>query len=371
MIFLDRKIELALYDYIKQIEKKLYYKENEMDIRYKVLYQENGLFSLVMSYIHFELDSIFEYINSQNKPDANRDNIYIHADNSRLIIDFIRYIDEINHHVKEEFNITLHKDYQTIIDLVLPQLQYYDGSTISKMDKIKIMKYEEVVFLEEFKKPKYGNIMNIIFGANKYKPEIILDDALENKIEIVKNKEYCLIYDKDIKNNSLTWGELSLWWTSSNSTKLSEVLLDIYDSGFSNEKKFLQSYLEYSSKRNYEELPALIPEVYLHYDPKTLKQLTVEKEGKRLIHQRMDFLMLINGNRIIIELDGKQHYSDGDKSSPKKYADMVSYDRKMKLLGYDIFRFGGQEFLEENFKEKLYSFFNELLDKYSPHLKDF
>lgn len=96
--------------------------------------------------------------------------------------------------------------------------------------------------------------------------------------------------------------------------------------------------------------------MYLHYDPKTIQQLEIEGQNKRLQHQRMDFLMLINGNRVIIELDGKQHYSNNDMASPEKYAEMVKYDREMKFNGYDVYRFGGKEFSDPKLNQNLYMF---------------
>jgi very-short-patch-repair endonuclease len=81
--------------------------------------------------------------------------------------------------------------------------------------------------------------------------------------------------------------------------------------------------------------------VYLHYDPYTIQQL---KGKKRVIRQRMDFLILLsNQTRIVIEVDGQQHYSDSNKPSPKLYADMVAEDRKLKLAGYEVYRFGCSE----------------------------
>ena len=59
-------------------------------------------------------------------------------------------------------------------------------------------------------------------------------------------------------------------------------------------------------------------------------------------HQRMDFLMLLpNGIRVVIEIDGKQHYSEGDISSPKLYAEMMVDTRKLQLKGYEVYRLGG------------------------------
>jgi hypothetical protein len=36
---------------------------------------------------------------------------------------------------------------------------------------------------------------NLIFAANGPKPGLVLRDALNNDIEIVRNGEYCLVYD--------------------------------------------------------------------------------------------------------------------------------------------------------------------------------
>lgn len=80
----------------------------------------------------------------------------------------------------------------------------------------------------------------------------------------------------------------------------------------------------------------------------------------------MDFLLLFsNQQRIVIEIDGKQHYSNGDISSPKLYAGMVNADRELKLRGYEVYRFGGYEFLdEEKVKETIKEFFERLFSKH-------
>jgi very-short-patch-repair endonuclease len=63
----------------------------------------------------------------------------------------------------------------------------------------------------------------------------------------------------------------------------------------------------------------------------------------------------------VLEIDGKQHYSDGDRSSPRLYAEMAAEDRRLKLRGYEVFRFGGDEFRSQ-FKPEamLAAFFTEL-----------
>ena len=57
-----------------------------------------------------------------------------------------------------------------------------------------------------------------------------------------------------------------------------------------------------------------------------------------------DFLLLLPGRqRVVIEIDGKQHYADGETASPQRYATMVAEDRNLRLLGYEVYRFGGYE----------------------------
>ena len=84
-------------------------------------------------------------------------------------------------------------------------------------------------------------------------------------------------------------------------------------------------------------------------------------------HQRMDFLMLLpNGIRVVIEIDGKQHYSEGDISSPKLYAEMMVDTRKLQLKGYEVYRFGGYEFMDsQQMKQTVRDFFEMLFKKYS------
>jgi hypothetical protein len=83
-----------------------------------------------------------------------------------------------------------------------------------------------------------------------------------------------------------------------------------------------------------DKLAALVPQVYLHYDPYTVR----ERGGPGpLARQRMDFLLLMKGGRrVVLEIDGKQHYSEGERPSPRLYADMVIEDRRLRLSGYEL-----------------------------------
>jgi hypothetical protein len=107
------------------------------------------------------------------------------------------------------------------------------------------------------------------------------------------------------------------------------------------ERFFFATYFKAFKPILGDNLPALLPQVYLHYDPRHQK----ERTEPVLVRQRMDFLMLLrNATRIVIEIDGVQHYSNDDgRASPQRYAEMVAEDRRIKGLGYEVYRFGGTE----------------------------
>jgi hypothetical protein len=107
-------------------------------------------------------------------------------------------------------------------------------------------------------------------------------------------------------------------------------------------------------------VPALIPQVYLHYDP------YVRSRGSAgpLFRQRMDFLLLLPGSRrVVIEIDGKQRYARPDgRADPAAYAARMAEDRRLRLSGYEVHGFGGQEFVDGASAERLLDeFFDELL----------
>jgi hypothetical protein len=73
-------------------------------------------------------------------------------------------------------------------------------------------------------------------------------------------------------------------------------------------------------------LPALLPEVWLHWDHKTAR----ERGREALLRFRMDFLLLLShSQRIVLEVDGSRHYAshDGKRPDPARYADAMRADR--------------------------------------------
>lgn len=217
-----------------------------------------------------------------------------------------------------------------------------------------------------------GNIKNLIFAANKYKPEIILKNSMDNEIEIVRNHEYCLVYDRTIPPNGLLWLDLINWWRETRKVSGTdwEVGNDLYRRLFTSlasspfEKIFFQIYFEEMLPLLGDELPAIIPQVYLHYDPYTLKKL---KGERRLPRERMDFLFLLkNRARVVVEIDGKHHYADEENGQANvyKYAAMVKEDRELKLKGYEVFRLGGGEFSLEGKNDFCKEFLRRLFVKH-------
>lgn len=110
-------------------------------------------------------------------------------------------------------------------------------------------------------------------------------------------------------------------------------------------------------------LPALLPEVWLHWDHKTVR----ERGARALLGQRMDFLLLApNHHRIVLEVDGESHYTDtAGRPSPNRYARNTALDRDLQLCGYTVYRFGGAELSEgRDPTPMLTQFFGRMFDRH-------
>jgi hypothetical protein len=192
-----------------------------------------------------------------------------------------------------------------------------------------------------------GEMKNLIFAADGFKPRIVLRDAINNDLEIVENAECCLVYDRPLADTGLTWRQLTAWWADSDCCDREEertaarglyarLLKSMNHNGA--ERFVFERYCSRYRAHGYD-IPALIPQVYLHYDPYT------RWAGATLGRQRMDFLLLLqHRRRVVLEVDGIQHYADTEgRASPPRYAEMVAADRELRLAGYEVYRFGGHE----------------------------
>ena len=316
-------------------------------------YPINYLFDTIVDYINLSDEEFVYFIEQYVSPNINR---------TRWIEDEEKY-ERINN--------------SELVDLLNKYLEH-DGYKLVIKDTIGDKNFYECISTKTGVK---GSVKNIIFAA-QYKPEIVFDDALNNDIRITKNAHACLIYNKPILRNGVMWSELVEWYAEEQKIvedkekSFLRRLCSCLDTSFKETGKksgpetwMLQAYYELKQELKID-LPALIPQVYLYYDPLTIKQ-----RGYKLFeHQKMDFLMIISHSaRIVIEIDGKQHYSTNGAADPKLYSEMVKAQREMSLYGYDVYRFGGYEFINADTNteakklviKELKQFFVRLFKKYN------
>ena len=213
-----------------------------------------------------------------------------------------------------------------------------------------------------------GRPKNLIF-ASPLKPDLRFRDAVNNDIEIVTNVEKVLVYDRPIPAEGLRWSDLQRWWSETRKIPNDE-----------NAKKTLYARLRESLPKNsppqtlffdafyhgfgtaIPNLPVLLPEVWLHWDPKTARERGVDA----LTRFRMDFLLLLSrAVRVVIEVDGMHHYAQPHGQADRsKYAAMVAADRELKLAGYDVYRFGTAELHGNGSRRMVQRFFDALFKRY-------
>ncbi|WP_189115733.1 hypothetical protein [Pilimelia terevasa] len=215
-----------------------------------------------------------------------------------------------------------------------------------------------------------GALKNLIFAADGPKPRIVFRDAINNDIAVVENEQYCLVYDRPLEPGGLTWRQLTAWWadregmTGNPELGIARSLYQRLNRSLGEndaERRILRAYAQRYVRLG-PDIPALLPQVYLHYDPYSKQQAPTT-----LSRQRMDFLLLLpNRARVVIECDGVQHYADErGGASPLRYADMVAEDRELRLRGYEVYRFGGAELLQRAQPEELLDrFFNALAERH-------
>jgi hypothetical protein len=211
-----------------------------------------------------------------------------------------------------------------------------------------------------------GEARNVIFAAVGRKPTIVVRDAVSNVLEVTEGADRCLMYDRPIGEEGLSQATLAAWWADRKSLAGLQVrqraaglyrrLIQSLDNDA--ERAIFDAYCALYGTHGFD-LPALLPQVYLHYDP------FAKGWGGSLVRQRMDFLLLLpDRRRVVIELDGVQHYADPRTrlAEPAWYAMMVAEDRKLRLAGYEVFRFGGAELVDKiAAADMLREFFSELL----------
>jgi hypothetical protein len=216
-----------------------------------------------------------------------------------------------------------------------------------------------------------GAAKNLVFAATN-KPEVVFTDFVNSDAEIARDSDEFLVYRRPIGSAGLSWQDLVSWWMDDHpgldqkaaANALYSRLSACLGAADNPERPFLRVYTNLYKSEGFH-LPALLPQVWLHLDPRGPSDGTLKR-------QRMDFMLFLpNRRRVLLELDGKHHYSEDGKPSPRLYAEMVREDRRIRLEGYEVYRFGGAEMLAVADPEQmLLTFFRDLLRKHGIKVSD-
>lgn len=193
-----------------------------------------------------------------------------------------------------------------------------------------------------------GQPKTLIF-ATLAKPDIRFGDVLDNDMEILSDPDDVLAYDCPISADGLLWRDLQTWWQATRDipddaeakrSLYKRLVRSLPEPEISPPQRHLFDLYHEIHGPAVHNLPALLPEVWLHWDPKTVR----ERGREALLRFRMDFLLLLpRGQRVVLEVDGSQHYTRNGQPDPATYAAGMRGDRELKLSGYEVFRFGAYE----------------------------
>lgn len=203
----------------------------------------------------------------------------------------------------------------------------------------------------------------LIFATTE-KPDIRFVSVLDNDIEVLQDTDKLLVYDRIVGRSGLRWKDLLGWWKDRTgvvdekaavAALHKRLLASMPTDNDSPQRQVYRSYHAIFNGRG-QDLPALLPEVWLHWDHQTVKQPGV----RALLNHRMDYLLLMpNGHRVVVEVDGPRHYA-----TDKAYADTVRGDRDLKIRGYDVYRLSFLELHPSKLAALIERFFTELFDHY-------
>jgi hypothetical protein len=205
---------------------------------------------------------------------------------------------------------------------------------------------------------------NLIFASSR-KPDIRFLSAIDNDIEVLGDTDQRLVYDRPIGPEGLRWQDLQAWWQDTqNISDDLEAKNSLYarllacqpEAELSPQRHLFHLYHEIYRSR-IPALPALLPEVWLYWDPKTVRQ----RGPEALLRHRMDFLLLLpHGRRVVLEVDGTHHHR-----TAAAYVNTVRGDRELKLTGCEVYRFGAAELTNPLVaRPPMETFFTELFRAY-------
>ncbi|MEO7838124.1 MAG: hypothetical protein ABIU06_02130 [Anaerolineales bacterium] len=123
---------------------------------------------------------------------------------------FLRFLEEIVHPL-----VRMPNEQEEFVEIINNHLMR-DGYQLQPRDQIS--GYPIYRAMRNGNDGVKQEVKNLIFAADGPKPEIVLEDSISNKIQIVKNEQYCLIYDLPIPSTGLRWIDLVDWWANRQGT---------------------------------------------------------------------------------------------------------------------------------------------------------
>lgn len=306
---------------------------------------DNANINFIFARLHFEIN---EWIKKYSDRFSRR-NRYICSGDRSTLNNFQNILNQFsNFFGKIGIEFIVNNEYRKLIFEGIEEINNTEDYIVSENFNLPDLIIDEPVFTL-LSGNKFEHIRFLIFGAARTKPDIIVKDVLDGNLKVL-NDGNVLVYDDEIKE-SLTYADFKIWW-SKNKSKYSW-----YTSTSQMNEMELRVQEYYKKHYGDDMFPVLIPQVYLHYDPKDKEERQNYKYSEKLIFQRMDFLIIYKNRRIIIEIDGETHTPE---NSLERYSKQLEYDRTMKFLGYDVFRLGGYE-LTKNFNKTVKEFFENLM----------
>ncbi len=130
-----------------------------------------------------------------------------------------------------------------------------------------------------------------------------------------------------LSDGGLRWDALVDWWRdrerheeASDARKglFRRLRAAVHAAQSPGEVAIFEAYYAHFVRSMGDKLPALVPQVYLHYDPRAASE---RGAGRVLPRQRMEFLLLLgHGARVVVEVDDRHHFAHGDVASPASVA---------------------------------------------------
>ena len=201
-----------------------------------------------------------------------------------------------------------------------------------------------------------------LFYGGKYKPDIFIQaDGF-----MCDRSNNLLDYRGSFSTSGITVSDIDRYFLGQNRDQIEIARMYKTSMQYECEQIFYQAYFAQFIKpylENKHRAPiALLPQVYLNWDPLTQKQ-----RGYKLVNQRVDFLWYgPNHFPLVIEIDGPSHWEFPDVG----YRVQCEFDRDLMDRGFHIRRFTNDEIRSWHSQNRLEEEVKSLFSRYLNQAKN-